>query len=63
MQKSVFECFITLDEMKKLKVQVEKRAQLPEDNIRFYWISADALPRTLVLGSEMPSPPPSAYII
>ena len=62
-QKSVFECFITLDEMKKLKMQVERRVQLPEDNVRFYWISADALSRTLVLGSEIPSPPPNVYII
>ncbi|MEO0647955.1 MAG: CRISPR-associated endonuclease Cas2 [Cyanobacteria bacterium J06650_10] len=62
-QKSVFECFITLAEMKKLKVQVEKKLQLPEDNVRFYWISVDALPRTLTLGSDPPTPPPNAYII
>jgi CRISPR-associated protein Cas2 len=62
-QKSVFECFISLAEMKKLGAQVEKRIQLPEDDVRLYWITADALPRSLTLGGQPPVPPPKAYII
>ena len=62
-QKSVFECFMGLGEMKKLKVQVEKRIQLPEDDVRLYWISADAVPRSLTIGGLPPSPPPKSYIM
>ena len=62
-QKSVFECFIGLGEMKKLKVQVEKRIQLPEDDVRLYWIAADAVPRSIVIGGLPPSPPPKSYIM
>ncbi|NEP20066.1 MAG: CRISPR-associated endonuclease Cas2 [Leptolyngbya sp. SIO4C1] len=62
-QKSVFECFMGLEEMKKLHVQLQKRVKLPEDDVRLYWINADAMPRTLTLGSLPPEPPPKAYII
>lgn len=62
-QKSVFECFMGLGEMQKLQAQVLKRVSLPEDNVRLYWISADAMPRTLTLGSPMPAEPPKVYII
>lgn len=62
-QKSVFECFMSLSEMQKLQVQMMQRVSLPEDNVRLYWISADAMPRTLTLGSPMPTAPPQAYII
>lgn len=62
-QKSVFECFMGLGEMQKLQEQMLKRISLPEDNVRLYWISADALPRTRTLGSSMPAEPPQIYII
>jgi CRISPR-associated protein Cas2 len=62
-QLSVFECFLSLQEMKKLHDRVQRRVKQAEDNVRFYWIPADALPRTLTVGSEPPAPPPSVYII
>lgn len=62
-QLSVFECFLTLEEMRKLHQQLQRRVKPPEDNVRLYWISADAVTRTLVIGSEMPEPPPDVYII
>lgn len=62
-QESVFECFLSLEKMNKLSEQVQKRIQVPADNVRFYWIPADAVPRTLTLGSSPPQPPPSSYII
>lgn len=62
-QKSVFECFMGLGEMQKLQGQILKRISLPEDNVRLYWISADALPRSLTMGSPMPVEPPKVYII
>jgi len=62
-QKSVFECFLSLGEMRALHQQVQRRIKLEEDNVRFYWIAADALPRTLTLGSPPPEPPPDFYIV
>jgi CRISPR-associated protein Cas2 len=62
-QYSVFECFLTLDEMTKLHDKVQKRVKENEDNVRFYWVPKDAVPRTLTLGSMPPEEPPSVYII
>lgn len=62
-QKSVFECFLSLDEMKHLHRKVKKRVKESEDNVRFYWIAVDALPRTLTIGSDLPQPPPDVYVI
>ena len=62
-QKSVFECFTSLDKMEKLCRQIEKRVKPPEDNVRLYWIPADALPRTLTIGSLPPKPLPKFYIV
>jgi len=62
-QKSAFECFLSLSEMKALHANVQKRVQPEEDNVRFYWIAADAMPRTLTIGSDPPQPPPEVYIV
>ena len=62
-QESVFECFLSLPEVKKLFEQVKRRVKAQEDNVRFYWIPSDALPKTLTIGSPLPGKPPSAYII
>lgn len=62
-QQSVFECFLSLDDMKKLYQQVHRRVKPKEDNVRFYWIPSDALPRTLTIGSEPPQLPPELYIV
>ncbi|MBF2027911.1 MAG: CRISPR-associated endonuclease Cas2 [Oscillatoriales cyanobacterium C42_A2020_001] len=62
-QKSAFECFLSLNEMQKLYQQVQRRVKPTEDDVRFYWIPADAVPRSLTIGSEVPQPPPSVYII
>lgn len=62
-QFSVFECFLTLDEMRGLCEKVRMKVKVKEDNVRFYWISADAVSRVLTLGSAAPEPPPNAYIL
>lgn len=62
-QYSVFECFLSLDEMRQLYRQVERRIKPLEDNVRFYWLSEEAVSRVLTLGSLPPQPPPDAYII
>jgi CRISPR-associated protein Cas2 len=62
-QESVFECFVSLDQLPKLQVQVQRRIKPSEDNVRLYWIPADAVPRVLTIGSAPPEPPPKVYII
>jgi CRISPR-associated protein Cas2 len=62
-QYSVFECFISLDEMRLLYAKVKAKINLEEDNVRFYWLSADATSNALVLGSPPPQPPPTYYIL
>jgi CRISPR-associated protein Cas2 len=62
-QESVFECFLDLDGMQRLYKRVLKRVKPELDNVRFYWVPSDALPRTLTIGGPMPQPPPTVYII
>lgn len=62
-QYSVFECFISLDEMRQLHQAVKKRVKTTEDNVRFYWIAQEAVSRILTIGSSLPELPPNAYII
>jgi CRISPR-associated protein Cas2 len=62
-QESVFECFLSLDEMKKLHGRVLKRVKPEVDNVRFYWVPVDAVARTLTIGSKVPEPPPDFYIL
>jgi CRISPR-associated protein Cas2 len=61
-QESVFECFVSLDDMKGLHKRVLRKVKPAEDNVRFYWIPSDAVPRTLAIGSTPPEPPPKYYI-
>lgn len=62
-QESVFECFLSLQEMSVLHAKVMRQVEPVEDNVRLYWIPVDAVPRTLTVGSDPPQPPPSVYII
>lgn len=62
-QYSVFECFLSLDEMRLLYQKVRKRVSTTEDNVRFYWISEEAVSRVLTLGSQPPEAPPNVYIV
>ena len=61
-QKSAFECFMSLDEMRALFQKVNNQVKPLEDSVRFYWISQEAVSRVLVIGSPPPEPPPNAYI-
>ena len=62
-QKSAFECFMSLEEMRDLYQKIKKRVRVEEDDVRFYWISEEAVSRVLVLGGNAPEPPPDVYII
>jgi CRISPR-associated protein Cas2 len=61
-QESVFECFVSLEQMPVIFEWVSQIVTT-EDNLRFYWIPSDAVPRTLTVGSTPPAPPPDYYII
>jgi CRISPR-associated protein Cas2 len=62
-QYSVFECFLSLQEMKDLHQKVRKKVNEEEDNVRFYWLSEQGVSRSLAIGSPPPEPPPTVYII
>jgi CRISPR-associated protein Cas2 len=62
-QLSVFECFLTLDEMRHLHQLVERRVKPEEDNVRFYWISSEAMTSVLTIGSLTPQSPPNYYVV
>lgn len=62
-QESVFECFISLDQMRHLHQQIEMKVELEEDNVRFYWLPSNAADKVLTIGSQPPLAPPDAYII
>lgn len=62
-QYSVFECFLDLVQMRQLHQQVARRIDESEDDVRFYWITADAFSKVLTLGSEPPEEPPTTYIV
>jgi CRISPR-associated protein Cas2 len=59
----VFECFLSLEEMRQLYEKVKKLVKPAEDDVRFYWISEEAVSRVLVIGGEAPQPPPKYYVI
>jgi CRISPR-associated protein Cas2 len=62
-QESVFECFVTLEEMPGLFNKAKKLLVESEDSLRFYWIPSDAVPRTMAIGSPPPESPPNYYIV
>ncbi|NJR50151.1 MAG: CRISPR-associated endonuclease Cas2 [Leptolyngbyaceae cyanobacterium CSU_1_3] len=62
-QYSVFECFLSLEEMRQLYQKVQGKVKASEDSVRFYWISQDAVSRVLTIGSPLPEPPPTCYIV
>jgi len=62
-QYSVFECFLSLEEMRQLFEKTKKLVKPSEDNVRFYWISQEAVSRVLTIGSEEPTALPKYYVI
>jgi CRISPR-associated protein Cas2 len=62
-QWSVFECYLTIEEMRKLYQKVKKLVKSSEDSVRFYWLSREIISLTLTIGSEQPNPPPNYYVL
>ena len=62
-QFSVFECFITVEQMRQLHANVKKKVKSSEDNVRFYWISDEGVSISLTIGSDRPQKPPNYYVI
>ena len=62
-QYSVFECFLDLNEMQQLCEAIGKKVNTEEDNVRFYWLTPEAVSRTLTIGSELPEKPPDYYVV
>ena len=49
--------------MRQLHQKLKKFIVPTEDNVRFYWLFAEAMSMTLTIGSEKPEPPPKFYVI
>lgn len=62
-QWSVFECHLTIEEMRKLYQKVKKFVKPAEDSVRFYWLSKEIISLTLTIGSEEPNSPPNYYVL
>lgn len=62
-QYSVFEIFVSLNEMRVLHQKVKKLVVPKEDNVRFYWIGQETLSLVLTIGSEKPESPPTFYLV
>lgn len=63
-QYSVFECFLKAKEMRQLYQAVGKLVKPDQgDNVRFYWITKEAMSKVLTIGSPPPEEPPDLYII
>ena len=62
-QYSVFECFMELDEMKKLHRAIQRQVKPEEDSVRLYWMTPDAFKRALAIGEPPIEEPPAFYIV
>jgi len=49
--------------MQDLHKRIQHRVKAEEDSVRFYWLTPQAVEKSLVIGGEKPSPPPSVYIV
>lgn len=61
-QYSVFECFMSLSDMKKMHEVLQRKIKSDEDNVRLYWITRDSFQKALSIGSPPPEEPPEFYI-
>jgi CRISPR-associated protein Cas2 len=62
-QYSVFECFLNLAEMRQLHQKLKTLVKQEEDDVRLYWVPADAVARALTIGSSPPEHSPDVYIV
>ncbi|NMF86649.1 CRISPR-associated endonuclease Cas2 [Nodosilinea sp. P-1105] len=62
-QRSVFECFLDQTEMQDLYQRIQRRVKAEEDSVRFYWLTPQSVAKSLVIGGEPITPPPSVYIV
>ena len=62
-QRSVFECFLTQSEMQDLHQRITCRVKAEEDSVRFYWLTPQSVDKSLVIGGDPPTPPPTVYIV
>ena len=62
-QLSVFECHLTLKQMQQLYKKVKSQVVAREDNVRFYWLSSEAMSKVMTIGSTPPEAPPTYYVL
>jgi CRISPR-associated protein Cas2 len=52
-QKSVFECELSADEVRGVSERLKRLLTLPEDRCHLYRVCGECLPKRVVLGSEL----------
>ena len=62
-QGSVFEAYLTPEELKKIVTRSEKVMIIEEDSLRIYTVCEACRPRLKTLGKGKPTPPPAVMII
>jgi CRISPR-associated protein Cas2 len=62
-QGSVFEAYLTPDELQKIFTKSQKIMKLQEDSLRVYTICEACRPRLKTLGQGKPTPPPESAIV
>lgn len=62
-QYSVFECYVTAENLDKLRRRLEKEFDPTEDSIRFYTLCANCRGRVTYMGVAEPVPEPGLRII
>ena len=62
-QGSVFEAYLTPEELQKIFIKSEKAMNLQEDSLRVYALCETCRPRLKTLGQGALTPPPAAAII
>jgi CRISPR-associated protein Cas2 len=62
-QYSVFECDLDAREYERLRQRLKKLVEEKEDDVRFYTLCADCLPRTKIMGRGKLGLPREYYIV
>lgn len=62
-QDSVFEAYLTEEELQKLLKKTGKIMKESEDSLRIYWLCQACRSKIRCVGQGRPTPPPSAMIV
>lgn len=62
-QGSVFEAYLTAEELQKIFKKSEKIMKMDEDSLRIYFLCDSCRPKLKTFGQGKPTPPPDTMIV